>query len=219
MADVSTLLTRIDAQFGALDDKIERARAERLQEYRERRNRLAVFQQQLEALPPLWQPRLETLQQRFGDRIKATPHLTSTSREITMDFESDLAGIRLSFSAATDRDVSKLILNYDLEIVPVLMEYDAHQQVEWPLDAIDLQAAVDWVDDRIVDFVKTYLSLHENERYLKGHMVEDPIAFERFPKYAAATSLEWQGKTYYFIGEETRREFEASHGVAPRVVP
>jgi hypothetical protein len=35
-----------------------------------------------------------------------------------------------------------------------------------------------------------------------------------FPRYAAATSLTWGGKTYYLIGEETRREFEAMHLMA-----
>jgi YHS domain-containing protein len=43
-------------------------------------------------------------------------------------------------------------------------------------------------------------------------MVSDPVAGVRFPKFAAASSLEWGGRTYYFIGDETRREFEASHG-------
>ena len=94
------------------------------------------------------------------------------------------------------------------------MKFNSHEQAEWPLDAIDRQAIANWVDDRLVDFVKTYLSLHENEYYLKEHMVEDPIAGLRFPKFAAGTSIEWEGKTYYFIGDETRREFEAKQGIA-----
>jgi YHS domain-containing protein len=129
-----------------------------------------------------------------------------------LEFQSELARVRLRLSAATDHDVRKLILNYNLEILPVLMQFDSHQQAEWPLDAIDPQAVASWVDDRIVDFVKTYLSLHENEHYLKDHMVQDPVAGVRFPRYAAAATVERNGKTYYFIGEETRREFEAEHG-------
>jgi YHS domain-containing protein len=45
-------------------------------------------------------------------------------------------------------------------------------------------------------------------------MVEDPIAHVRFPKQAAATNLEWQGQKYYFIGDETRHEFEKQKGIA-----
>jgi YHS domain-containing protein len=143
-----------------------------------------------------------------------TPQLTASSRAATLEFQSELARISLRFSASTDTDVRKLVLDYELEILPILMKFDHHQQAEWPLEALDKEAIATWVDDRIVDFVKTYLSLHENEYYLKDHMVEDPVARIKFPKLAAASHVEWEGKTYYFIGEETRREFETAHEIA-----
>jgi YHS domain-containing protein len=92
------------------------------------------------------------------------------------------------------------------------MQFDAHQQAQWPIDAIDRESIGNWIDDRLVSFVKTYLSLHENEYYLKEHMVRDPVAGVRFPKYAAAATVDVGGTTYYFIGDETRREFEAQQG-------
>jgi YHS domain-containing protein len=45
-------------------------------------------------------------------------------------------------------------------------------------------------------------------------MVEDPVAHVRFPKTAAATTLEWQGQKFYFIGEETRNEFAEQNKIA-----
>jgi YHS domain-containing protein len=44
-------------------------------------------------------------------------------------------------------------------------------------------------------------------------MVEDPVAHVRFPNFAAGATLEWQGQTYYFLGEETRREFARQKGI------
>jgi YHS domain-containing protein len=211
MPDVSTLLNRIDAEFSALDDKIKRAQSEKQQEHQDRQKRLAAFEKELATLPDVWKPRLEALVQRFGDRAKVSPIVEASSRSVTIDFQSELAKTKLRLSAATDHDIRKLVLNYDLEILPTLMQFESHEQAEWPLDAIDRQAVADWVDDRIVAFVKTYLSLHENEYYLREHMVKDPVAGVRFPKFAAAATAEWGGKTYYFIGEDTRREFEASH--------
>jgi YHS domain-containing protein len=212
MSDVSVLLERIDAEFSALEGKIKRAQDERLQEHQERQNRLTTFKRELDSLPEVWGPRLDALMERFGDYAKVAPRLESTSRAVTMDFETELARIRLRLSATTDHDVRNLILSYDLEILPALMQFDSHQQGQWPIDAIDRRAVGDWVDDRIVSFVKTYLSLHENEYYLKEHMVRDPVAGVRFPKYAAAATVDVGGKTYYFIGDETRREFEAQQG-------
>jgi YHS domain-containing protein len=210
--DVATLLNRIDAEFSALDAKIKAAQGETQQEHRDRKTRIATIEKELETLPEVWKPRLEALVKRFGDRAKVAPRIDPSNRAVTMDFQSELARIKLRLSAATDQDVRNLILNYDLEILPTLMQFDSHQQAQWPLDAIDRKAIGQWVDDRIVSFVKTYLSLHENEYYLKEHMVQDPVAGVRFPKFAAAATGQWGGKTYYFIGDETRREFEASHG-------
>src|SRR5215475_686647 len=162
MGDVSNLTKRIDEEFSVLDDKIKKAQTERMEEHHEREDRLKGFEQRLETLSDVWKPRLEALIERFGDRAKVTPQLSESSRAVSIAFQSELARIHLRFSATTDREVRKLILNYDLEIIPVLMQYDAHQQAEWPLDAIDERAIGDWVDDRIVEFVKTYLALHEN---------------------------------------------------------
>jgi hypothetical protein len=214
MADVESLTRRIDAEFSALDDRMQRARAEQLEAYHAREERLAAFEKLLAELPEIWKPRWAALLQHFAGRVKVTPNITSTNRGATLDFQSNLAKIRLRLSASTDREVRNLVLDYNLEILPILMQFDSHQQAEWPLNALDRQAIANWIDDRIVDFVRTYLSLQENEYYLKEHMVEDPIAGVRFPKHAAASTLDWSGKTHYFIGDETRRAFEAKHGLA-----
>ena len=214
MGDVSNLISRIDAEFAVLDDKIKQAQTDAVREHDAREQRLERFEKELEALSDVWRPRLQALIDHFGDRVKVAPRVESSGRDVSMDFQSDLARIHLRFSATTDRDVHKLILNYDLEILPMLMQYDAHQTAEWPLDALDEVAIGGWVDDRIVAFVKTYLSLHENEYYLKDHMVVDPIAGVRFPSFAAAATVEWEGKKYHFMGDETRRQFEQLHGIA-----
>ena len=43
---------------------------------------------------------------------------------------------------------------------------------------------------------------------IKDQLVEDPVARIRFPKYLASSTLQRDGRTYYFVDEETRREFE-----------
>jgi len=209
MADVDNLLSRIDAEFAALESRIKQAQSEKLEEHQDRQARLATFEKLLAELPTIWKPRLEALVSRFGDKVKVTPKITPGSRSANFDFQSNLAHIHLRLSASTDRDVRKLVLDYHLDILPILMKFASHEQVEWPLEAVDRQAVATWIDDRLVDFVKTYLSLHQNEYYLKDHMVEDPVAGVRFPKFAAGATLERDGKTYYFIGEQTRRQFES----------
>jgi YHS domain-containing protein len=67
-------------------------------------------------------------------------------------------------------------------------------------------------DERIIAFVKAYLALVRQDvalrEQLKDQLVEDPVAKISFPKYLAASTLERGGRTYYFVDENTRREFE-----------
>jgi hypothetical protein len=207
MADVSSLSSRIDAAFSAVEQKVKSFQTEQSEQHKQRQKRLDQLAKVFDELREVLRPRLELLVKKFGDRVQTTPRVTPCTREATFDFQSKLARVRLRFSASTDRDVNKVILSYDLEIIPVLMRYKAHDEVEYPLDKVDKEAAGRWIDDRIVDFVNTYFSMGENEIYLKDYMVEDPIAKVRFPKYAAAATLEWKTQTYYFIGDDTRREF------------
>jgi len=207
MPDINSLASRIDAEFSAVAEKIKKFQVEQVETLKQRDKRLEQLGKVFDQLRDIWKPRLELLVKKFGDRVQATPRIVPSTREVTFNFQSSLARVCLKLSAFTDRDIQKLILSYDLEIIPVLMQFKHHDEVGFPLNAVDKEAVAKWIDDRIVDFVQTYFSMGENEIYLKDEMVEDPIAHVRFPKLAAATTLEWQGKKFYFIGEETRREF------------
>lgn len=198
MADVAGLLSRIDAEFDAGRKKVAQFRSEQVQEFQARQRRLELFEQVCDGLREVWRPRLDALAQRFGENVKVEPQVAPKLREVSFRFKSELATIELRFSASTDADVRKLVIDYRLDVLPILMKFEPHARIEFELEAIDPDAIGRWIDDRILDFVRTYLSLHENEFYLKDHMVVDP----------AASKLERDGKTYYFVSDETRREFE-----------
>jgi hypothetical protein len=216
MPEIESLSSRIDDEFAATEKWVKDRKSELLREYWERLKRLQRLDNVFEKLAEAWKPRLDTLLQKFGDRVQVTPHLTPSTREAVFEFQSKQARVRLRFSASTDREVSKVVLSYDLEIIPVLFRYEPHAELELPLDGVDEAAAGRWVDDRIVDCVRAYLSLSEDEIYTRHCEVEDPVAHVRFPDFAAGATLEWQGEKHYFINEETRREFAKQHGIAVR---
>ncbi len=214
MSNLSSLASRIDAEFSAVEEKVKKFQAEKVGEHKERQQRLEQLSRVFEEMGAIWRPRLELLVKKFGDTVQTTPRIVPSTREVTFDFQSRVARVRLKISASTDRDIRKLILAYDLEIIPVLMRFKSHDEIEFPLDAVDKEAVTRWIDDRIVDFLRTYFSMGESEIYLKDQMVEDPIAHVRFPRIAAATTLDWKGQKFYFVGDETRHEFEKQQGIA-----
>jgi YHS domain-containing protein len=216
MSDINNLASRIDAEFSAVKEKVKKFQVEQAEADKQRQQRLERLGKLFDQLRDIWRPRLELLVKKFEGRVQATPRIVPSTREATFDFQSRLGRVQLKLAAFTDRDIQKLILSYDLEIIPVLMRFKNHDEVEFPMDKVDKAAVAKWIDDRIVDFVQTYFSMGENEIYLKEYMVEDPIAKVQFPKQAAATTLEWQGKKFYFIGDETRREFEKQQGIGSK---
>ncbi|MCI0685025.1 MAG: hypothetical protein L0Y71_23250 [Gemmataceae bacterium] len=214
MSDISSLANQLDAEFTAVAEKVKKFQTSQIEQHKGRQQRMEQLGKLFNDLAEIWRPRLELLTTKFGDRVKVTPRIVPSTREATFQFQSTMARINLKFSAYTDRDVEKLILSYDLEILPILMRYTPHAEIEFPLGAVDKEAVAKWMDERIVEFVRTYLALGENDWYLKDHMVEDPIAHVRFPKMAAGATLEWQGQKYYFVGDETRREFAQKNKIA-----
>jgi YHS domain-containing protein len=76
------------------------------------------------------------------------------------------------------------------------------------LDKVDRAVVESWLDGRLVEFAQTSVTIHFTDQYHKDHMVTDPVANVRFPKPFAHSKLEQGDKTYYFISEQTRRDFE-----------
>jgi YHS domain-containing protein len=216
MPDINTLASRIDAEFQAVENKLKKFQAEQTEAHQQRQQRLEQLNKVFDQMREIWRPRLELLVKKFEGRVQAAPRVAPSRREATFSFQSELARVQLKFAAFTDRDVQKVVLSYDLDIIPVLMRFKPHDEVEFPLGAIDREAVAKWIDDRIVDFIQTYFSMGEHEIYLKDQMVEDPVAHVRFPRAAAAATVEWQGQPFYFIGEETRREFEKQKGIGSK---
>lgn len=210
----ATLADQIDAAFAAAEQKIKQSQKRRAEQYQERQQRIKRLETVLDEHRELWRPRLETLADRFADRIKVTPRVTPGFRQATFEVESELAHVVLRFSVAADEAVENLVFQYDLDIVPIFMKFESHSERRFPLEDIDPQALGEWIDQCIMGFVRSYMAMHENAYYLKDHLVEDPVAKVRFPRFAAAAKLDRNGKTIYFISEETRRQYEEKQNSA-----
>jgi len=208
METAQELSQRIDAALSSMDQKRRQFQELETRKYEEWKQRLEKLGAAFDSLRHMVETRLELLAKKFGDRLTVTPAVTQSTRELALEFHSDVARIRLRFQGTTDHDIRKLILNYDLEIIPILMQFDSHSALEMPLDAIDYEAASRWADERIMSFVQTYVALHENQYYLHDQMVVDPVSKTTFPKLVAGATLERGGRTYYFVSEATRRDFE-----------
>ncbi len=119
----------------------------------------------------LWEPRRDALLARFEDMIHVMPAAPDDFGPVAFSIDSPLARIILRFTFRHDPEVRNIILEYHLEVVPILMKIDNHSTLELQLDNFDQEVAALWLEDRIVSFIRTFVELNENQYYLKDHMV------------------------------------------------
>ncbi len=118
------------------------------------------------------------------------------------------ASIQLRLGLEAGPAVENLILSYDLEILPVFIEFERRDQLVLPLDPSSVEKAVDWFDRKASSFTQTYISMLFNPYYQKESEVSDVVLGMTFPRAFAAGRCEHQGTTYYFFTEDSQKAFE-----------
>jgi len=211
MTDLDTLIRRIDQEVGVEVKRQKAEWAEVARTNRERGPRLERYEAVAKHVIELLKPRLAAFIERFKAVVKAEPSVREHTRAMKLTFAATVAKVTLTFEVFPDQDVSHVRLECTQEIIPVVVRYDKQSVFEFPLDTVQDDAVVQWFDERIVAFVKAYMALVRQDADLKEHLkdqlVEDPVAKIRFPRYLASSTLDRDGRTYYFVDEDTRREF------------
>jgi YHS domain-containing protein len=151
---------------------------------------------------------------QLGDQIKVTPTVKRSYREAKVTFLTDLAQVTLTLSASANSDATRIVLDYDLAIIPAIFDYERHARLEMPIDKIDTAAISAWIDDRLISCVKVYLSIQDNQFYINRVTVEDPISKARFIRTDAAGTLEHNGQTVYFASEQTMHQYKDKLGIS-----
>jgi YHS domain-containing protein len=118
------------------------------------------------------------------------------------------ANIKLRFGLEAGIAVDNMILFYDVEILPVFIDFERHDQIALPLDPSSVETAVEWFKQKACTFTKMYVSLFFNPHYQKGLGVPDIVLGRTFPRVFAKGQTDHRGVTYYFLTEESQKAFE-----------
>lgn len=213
MPDLDQLAKRIEEQLAEAqtgidaEQKLAEERSGPLQARLEKYDRLAM-----QLFEHVVQPRLQKLAGYFGnaklDRLDpAVGPQCSCRFQHTARFP---ASVQLVIGIYHDEEVQHLILWYKLEILPIFMKFEPHDQKALLLDDVEDGVVAEWVDDKLVTFVQTYLKLQMVDQYQQENRVTDPVCGVRINAVTAAAKCEYHGRTYYFLSDEHRRKFEAS---------
>lgn len=211
MNDMNQFTERLKSAFESAKGRVQQIQEEAGRQYQELQQRYEEFDRLVKHLgPTVARPRLEKLSEHFPG-LEGTPSITRHGREVLLNFmktPTALATIKLRLRMTHDAEIRNLVLEYELEILPVYMDYERTAKLELPLAEVTDEKVAAWLDERLLAFVNTFLSMEFTDQYQRQNLVVDPVAETQFPKAFAAGSVEHQGCTYYFLSTETMQAFQ-----------
>jgi hypothetical protein len=80
MLDIGNLASRISAEFSSAAERDKELLGGKVQDPKQRQDRLAQLGKVFDELREVWKPRLELLVKEFGNRVKATVHVVPSMR-------------------------------------------------------------------------------------------------------------------------------------------
>ncbi len=177
----------------------------RMKELLEQRERLAAVAKH--KIETVILPRMEELARHFDNSKVEVLHVNADYNCICEFAHTPRfpATVRLGIALLPGNN-DLLTARYDLSIHPVLMEFNRNSEEDFPLDCDD-EVLADWSDDRILEFIDTYLLLETHLFYQKDNTVLDIVCGMRIPSTSATSTAERDGRIFYFCSEHCKEAF------------
>ncbi|RQV97243.1 hypothetical protein EH220_04855 [bacterium] len=219
-SSVDQLIERLSTEVVAATERIHMLQTEAAKVFLGQEQRLMQFVTLAERIHTILQPRIKAftkvnvfkdIQQDVSLELRGPEARGFHGRTITLSVPSSDAcpgKIELSFRLGHDGPIENAIMDFRLEIIPIFIEYDSHDQLVIPIDNPSEGAIATWIDDKLVGFTRTYFEMYFTEQYQKQSFEMDPVMNIRFPRAFAAGAKEYQGQTYHFYTKESFQAFE-----------
>ena len=209
MADLSNLEREIKEKL-ALSAERQQLRKDhlrqRMTETEERHRRYTALADRL--MQDVIRPRVEKLQSFFDNarmpEARNNRHTCCCQFEPTPRFPATAS---LEIGVTRDGEVRTLVLQYQLDILPVFFPVDGQDHLTMFLEHVDEEKAAAWVDEKLLRFVDTYLRLETSGHYQETNIVTDPVCGMRLNKAFAPAQMKYLDHIYYFCVPECRARF------------
>ena len=232
MSSVDQLVQRLSAEVAAATERVHVLQTEAAKVFLGQEQRFTLFIALTERIHAILQPRIEAftkvdvfkdIKQNVSLELRGPEGRGFHGRTTTLSVPSSDAcsgKVELSFRLGHDGPIENAIMDYRLEILPIFIKFDKHDQLVIPIDNPSEDSIAAWIDDKLIEFTRTYFELYFTEQYQKDSFEMDPVMNIQFPRAFAAGKREYQGRTYQFYTKESLQAFEKapSEYVETRVV-
>jgi YHS domain-containing protein len=118
------------------------------------------------------------------------------------------ANVKLEFSVEHDERVEHVNVLYEVRIMPTFLKFNAHDKLTLALEAIDDAKVREWVEEKMLEFVDTYLQIDRGPGDSEDELVTDPVCGMRLTRSAAGAKTDYYGHPYFFCSDTCRQRFE-----------
>src|SRR4051794_2435360 len=131
------LSSRLDAVVEDAKTRVKGFQSEAEREYRAVGERFQKFLPIADRIAAMAREKLEKLRERV--KFDVTPTHSQAERfyirSVVLEVKSELAGVvKLSFRLTHDASVSHILLDYNLDIIPVFFRFNPHARLDVPLE-------------------------------------------------------------------------------------
>lgn len=155
------------------------------------------------------QPRLETLGGYFAN-ASLTKRKSAAHYSCYFGYcERFPASTTVTFAIEHDATYEKLVVRYEVRMMPLFIKLDEHDKLTLPLDDISEDVVATWVEQRLLEFLDSYLRIDRGGENLDEEVVVDPVCGMRIGRSSAAATKVYYGHPYFFCSVDCRGKFAA----------
>ncbi|MGD9126886.1 MAG: hypothetical protein PVH19_05850 [Planctomycetia bacterium] len=220
MSSVDQLVQRLSAEVAAVTERVHQLQNKAAKGFLDQEQRFVHFIALADRIHVILQPRIEAftklnvfknIKQKVSLELRGPASRGFHGRTTTLSVpSSDVCSgkVELSFRLGHDGPIENAIMDYHLEILPIFIKFDSHDQLVIPIDKPNEDSIAAWINDKLVGFTQTYFEMYFTEQYQTESFVVDPVMNLRFPRAFAAGEKEYKEQTYYFYTDESLEAFE-----------
>ena len=175
MSSVDQFVQRLSAEVDATAERIHTLQTEAAKVFLGQEQRFMRFVTLTERIHLILQPRIEAftkvnvfkdIKQKVSLELRGPEGRGFHGRTTTLSVPSSDAcsgKVELSFRLGHDGPIENAIIDYRLEILPIFIKFDSHDQLVIPIDNPSEDAIATWIDDKLVGFTRTYCEMYFTE--------------------------------------------------------
>ncbi len=153
-------------------------------------------------------PRLETVA-RFLTNASMQEDLPSYRSSCWFEFCQRFPTVaQLEFAIEHDLHLDKLIVNIRTRMMPVFVQFSEQDNLLLSLDTVTEEEVADWVEERLLEFLDTYLRIDARGEDFAEEPATDPVCGMQIVRSKAAATDSYYGHPYYFCCKECQEKFQ-----------